>query len=47
MRRFEGRRVIVTGGANGIGKATVARFAAEGATVLLTDVDAPPPADRC
>ena len=40
MHRFEGRRVIVTGGANGIGKATVARFAAEGATVLLTDVDA-------
>ena len=40
MRRFEGKRVIVTGGANGIGKATVARFASEGATVLLTDIDA-------
>jgi len=39
MRRFEGKRVIVTGGANGIGKATVARFAAEGATIVLTDVD--------
>jgi NAD(P)-dependent dehydrogenase (short-subunit alcohol dehydrogenase family) len=37
MRRFEGKRVIVTGGGNGIGKATVARFAAEGATVVLTD----------
>ena len=37
MRRFEGKRVIVTGGANGIGKATVARFAAEGAALVLTD----------
>ncbi len=37
MRRFEGKRVIVTGGARGIGKATVMRFAAEGAAVLLTD----------
>jgi len=40
MRRFEGKRVIVTGGANGIGKATVARFAAEGATIVLTDIQA-------
>jgi NAD(P)-dependent dehydrogenase (short-subunit alcohol dehydrogenase family) len=39
MRRFEGTRVIVTGGARGIGKATVARFAAEGASVVLTDRD--------
>jgi NAD(P)-dependent dehydrogenase (short-subunit alcohol dehydrogenase family) len=39
MRRFEGKRVIVTGGANGIGKATVARFASEGATVLLADIN--------
>ena len=39
MRRFEGKRVIVTGGANGIGKATVARFASEGAAVVLTDVN--------
>jgi 3-oxoacyl-[acyl-carrier protein] reductase len=38
MRRFEGKRVIVTGGANGIGKATVARFAAEGAAVVVTDL---------
>lgn len=40
MRRFQGKRVIVTGGANGIGKAIVARFAAEGAAVVLTDVKA-------
>jgi NAD(P)-dependent dehydrogenase (short-subunit alcohol dehydrogenase family) len=39
MRRFEGKRVIVTGGANGIGKATVARLASEGATIVLTDID--------
>lgn len=39
MRRFEGKRVILTGGANGIGKATVARFAAEGATIVFTDID--------
>ena len=39
MRRFEGKHVIVTGGARGIGKATVRRFAAEGATVVLTDRD--------
>jgi NAD(P)-dependent dehydrogenase (short-subunit alcohol dehydrogenase family) len=37
VRRFEGKRVIVTGGAMGIGKATVARFASEGAVVTLTD----------
>jgi len=38
MRRFDGKREIITGGANGIGKATAVRFAAEGATILLTDI---------
>jgi NAD(P)-dependent dehydrogenase (short-subunit alcohol dehydrogenase family) len=37
MRRFEGKRVIVTGGAMGIGKATATRFASEGAAIVLTD----------
>jgi 3-oxoacyl-[acyl-carrier protein] reductase len=39
MRRFEGKRVLITGGANGIGKATVARFAAEGAKIVMTDLN--------
>lgn len=40
MTRFAGRAVIVTGAANGIGAATAARFAAEGASVVVADVDA-------
>ncbi|WP_121745468.1 SDR family NAD(P)-dependent oxidoreductase [Streptomyces sp. E2N166] len=37
--RFTDHRVLITGAARGIGAATARRFAAEGARVLLTDVD--------
>lgn len=37
MRRFEGRTVLVTGGAGGIGGATCRRFAAEGARLAVHD----------
>ncbi len=36
--RFENKVVIVTGGASGIGEATVRRFAAEGASVVVADI---------
>ena len=36
--RLEGRKALVTGGASGIGAATVARLAAEGAEVVIGDV---------
>lgn len=38
--RFEGKRVIVTGAASGIGRATAILFAAEGADVTIGDVNA-------
>ena len=37
--RFAGKSVIVTGGASGIGEASVRLFAAEGARVLIADLD--------
>jgi NAD(P)-dependent dehydrogenase (short-subunit alcohol dehydrogenase family) len=38
--RFAGAGVVVTGGASGIGEATVERFLREGANVLVFDIDA-------
>ncbi|MCH1551153.1 MAG: glucose 1-dehydrogenase [Pseudomonadales bacterium] len=39
MGRLEGKVVVVTGGAGGIGRAVGKRFVAEGADVLLVDLD--------
>ena len=38
VERFDGRVALVTGAASGIGKATVLRLVAEGARVVLTDL---------
>jgi meso-butanediol dehydrogenase/(S,S)-butanediol dehydrogenase/diacetyl reductase len=40
MRGLEGKRVLVTGGASGIGAATAARFLQEGSAVVVLDRDA-------
>lgn len=41
MGRFEGKVAMVTGGASGIGAATAARLAGEGASVLVADIQEP------
>jgi NAD(P)-dependent dehydrogenase (short-subunit alcohol dehydrogenase family) len=38
--RFEGKAVLITGAATGIGRAAALAFAAEGAAVMIGDVDA-------
>ena len=37
--RLQGKRAVVTGAANGIGRATALRFAQEGARVVIADLD--------
>lgn len=37
--RFEGKRVLLTGGASGIGRATADLFAGEGARIVIGDLD--------
>jgi len=41
MRGLKGKRIIVTGGAQGIGAAIAARFLAEGARVAVLDLNEP------
>ena len=40
MRRLAGKRAIISGAATGIGAATAHRFVAEGASLVLLDVNA-------
>jgi len=39
MERLAGRVALITGAASGIGQATAERFAAEGAAVMVTDIN--------
>lgn len=39
MARFDGKVVLITGGASGIGEAAARRFACEGAQVILVDLN--------
>jgi NAD(P)-dependent dehydrogenase (short-subunit alcohol dehydrogenase family) len=39
MKRFEGKKVVITGAARGIGQATAVRIAEEGGTLALMDIN--------
>ena len=39
MKRLEGKVAVVTGGASGMGRATVMRFLADGAKVVVADLN--------
>ncbi|WAJ44730.1 SDR family NAD(P)-dependent oxidoreductase [Mycobacterium sp. Aquia_216] len=40
MKRLDGQRILVTGGASGIGRATALRLLGEGASVVAADISA-------
>ncbi|PHV67115.1 SDR family NAD(P)-dependent oxidoreductase [Williamsia muralis] len=39
MKRFDGRRVLITGATGGIGQEIAKRFASEGAQLVVTDIE--------
>jgi NAD(P)-dependent dehydrogenase (short-subunit alcohol dehydrogenase family) len=40
-RRFDGKTVVITGGASGIGRACALAFGAEGASIVIADINDP------